>query len=114
MAAIHKTPLVVVTLEHDDELVEVEVQTDNRDMIAWDMHRNRVGWPSTQDAPVLWLTFIAWHALKRSASTVADLTFADMAFDRFQAITVAVGRPEADPEAEPEAVDPTRAGVEPA
>jgi hypothetical protein len=55
----------------DPELAPVEVQTDNRDMIEWDFTRarQRPPWPAFNDAMFLWLSFIAWHALKRTGQT---------------------------------------------
>lgn len=36
----------------------------NRSLIAWDETRAKRQWPTSQDAPSLWQTFILWHALK--------------------------------------------------
>jgi hypothetical protein len=63
------SPTVAVVLEQDDQDVEIIVQTDNRDAIQWDVSRARKDWPKQQDAPTLWLTFMAWHALKRTGET---------------------------------------------
>lgn len=52
-----------------------EVQTLNPDLIRFDMTRARHGWPDAQGAPFVWLTFIAWAALKREGQIPADLTW---------------------------------------
>lgn len=52
-----------VTLAGADAPVEVE--TANPDLVAWDLHRARNKWPSHDDAPMLWLTFVAWRAMRR-------------------------------------------------
>lgn len=62
------TPKVIVTLEQPgtDAYKEITVQTDNRDAVRWDMLRSRKKWPAGSDAPMLWMTVLAWSALKRS------------------------------------------------
>lgn len=64
-------PKVVVLLEQPgtDELAEYTVQTDNRDAIQWDVTRPRRGWPAFNEAPMLYMTFLAWHAMQRSGAT---------------------------------------------
>ena len=56
------TPRLVVTM--DDGAVH-EIQTYNRDMLAWDRTRARRQWPLADQAPFVWLTFLAWTALSR-------------------------------------------------
>lgn len=72
MASI-TAPRVRVTVEQASELVEYVVQTDNRDMVAWDMTRPRKQWPAGDTAPMLWLTFLAWSALRREGHTTAKI-----------------------------------------
>ncbi|PCE13987.1 hypothetical protein AUC47_04890 [Microbacterium sp. SZ1] len=105
---ILKTPIVSVIIEQDDKLVEYVVQTDNRDAVAWDMHRNRVNWPAGTDAPMLWMTYLAWCAMRRDTSTPA----AKLTFDQFN--DAVRGISSAKPADEQEPVDPTHAGAEPA
>ena len=76
----------------------IEVATDNRDRVAWDLYRSRTKLPTATDAPSLWATFIAWNALKRSGQISAT-------FDEFTAATSAV-------EAEARPVDPTSPATE--
>lgn len=47
----------------------IEVATDNRDTVRWDLERHQKNWPAAQDAPVLWMTFVAWAAAARSGKT---------------------------------------------
>lgn len=46
---------------------EYDLQTDNRDMVRFDLMRAKKQWPTVTDAPLLWMTFLAWHALVRSS-----------------------------------------------
>jgi hypothetical protein len=69
------TPKVIVTLEvpgEDDTYREVTVQTDNRDAVTWDILRSRKKWPAGSEAPMLWMTMLAWAALKRTNETTLD------------------------------------------
>lgn len=68
-------PRLQVRLENADGTVtEYDVQTDNRDAVRFDLTRVRLGWPDGQSAPVLWMTFQAWSALKRSGVEVGKVT----------------------------------------
>lgn len=68
-------PKVLVLLETagTDELTEYTVQTDNRDAIQWDVTRPRRSWPAFNEAPMLYMTFLAWHAMHRTGATTAKL-----------------------------------------
>lgn len=67
------TPRLRVTLGDDSQ---VEVQTTNSDLVRWDMTRAKQRWPSDpREAPFLWLTFLAWAALKRTQTIPADTTW---------------------------------------
>lgn len=83
-----KTPRVRLTIEQagSDDLVEVEVQTDNRDAIQWDVTRGKRSWPALNEAPMLWLSFVGWHAMRR---TGAD-ELRGMDLDAFLAVLVQV------------------------
>jgi len=105
---ILKTPQVVVVIEQNDQLTEYVVQTDNRDAVAWDMHRNRVNWPAGTDAPMLWMTYLAWSAMRRDASTPA----AGLTFEQFNEAVRSISS--AKPAEELEPMDPTHAGAAPA
>ncbi|QXG07722.1 hypothetical protein [Curtobacterium phage Penoan] len=111
------TPLVQVVLEQNgtDDMVELEVQTDNRDAIQWDVTRGRRSWPKTSDAPMLWATFLAWHAMKRTGAP----ELRGMSLDDFLAVCVAVNPikrdgtavPLGEATAEDFTVDPTSAAT---
>lgn len=72
-----------------------DVQTDNRDMIRWDENAGKRGWPDPSKAPFLWLTFIAWAALRRQG--LVELSWDDF---RGQALEVS--------SQEDEELDPTQ------
>jgi hypothetical protein len=92
------TPRVRVLIERPDtaDLLEVDVQTDNRDMIQWDATRPRRQWPMGSDAPVLWMTFLAWHAIRRTGGA-PGYTPPD-SFDAFSDTCVSVVAIDADGE----------------
>lgn len=56
-------PRLLVVLDNDNEYT---VQTDNRDIVRFDLMRGRKKWPTMQEAPMLWLTVLAWSALSRA------------------------------------------------
>lgn len=62
------SPQIVVLIETPgtDDLTEYTIQTDNRDAIQWDVTRAKRGWPKATDGAILWLSFLAWHALHRT------------------------------------------------
>lgn len=66
------SPHLAVTL--DDGTV-LDVQTQNPDLIRWEKTQAKHGWPKAQDAPMTWLTFIAWAALRRESAIPAELTW---------------------------------------
>lgn len=73
-------PRVRVVLDQPGgDALEVVVQSDNRDLVAWDMTRGRKGWPEMKDAPFLWSTFVAWSVMRREGHT--DLSV-DAFFER--------------------------------
>lgn len=84
----------------------IEVQTLNPDLIAWDMTRAKHKWPKTEDAPFKWLTFIAWHAARRSGAIPTDLTY-----EAWEGSTLTVVNLDGDEEGT--TVDPTREDLGP-
>src|SRR5262245_63995438 len=52
----------------------LEIQTDNRDLVAWESTRIRHKWPKFEEAPFLSLTFISWSAARR-AGLVNGVTY---------------------------------------
>lgn len=59
------SPRVSVIREGHEPL---EVQTDNRDMILWEKTRLKHRWPKFDESPVMWLTFLAWAAARRTGA----------------------------------------------
>lgn len=68
MATIAPRLQVHIEQPGTDDVLECIVQTDNRDAIQWDITRNRKNWPATADAPMLWASFMAWHAMRRTGA----------------------------------------------
>lgn len=67
-------PRVVVIREG---LPDLEVQTNNADMVRWDLTRpkQRPAWPTMQEAPMLWMTFISWAAAQRTGAIEPSYTW---------------------------------------
>jgi len=53
----------------------VEFQTTNADLVLWDRTRAKHKWPTFQDAPFLWLTFLSWAAARRTGAIPPDFTY---------------------------------------
>lgn len=88
-------PLVRVILADETEHT---VQTITADAIRWDITRAKHNWPTvTRDgsSAVLWLSFLAWHALHRTGAT-------DQTWETFSASVVDVSEAGSTP------VDPTQ------
>jgi hypothetical protein len=86
-------PRVIV---YRDGLPDLEVQTNNADMIRWDLTRpkQRPAWPTMQEAPILWMTFVAWAAAQRTGAIEPAYTW-----DKWAAEVLEVSNAE-DPEAD--------------
>lgn len=56
---------------------DLTVQTTNADMVRWDLTRpkQRPPWPPFNEAPALWMTFLAWAAAKRIGAIEATTTW---------------------------------------
>lgn len=54
-----------ITLNDGTTLV---VRVLNPDYLRWDLSRGKKGWPSGQEAPFLFATFLAWSAAKREGA----------------------------------------------
>jgi hypothetical protein len=66
------TPLLAVSLEDGRQL---QVRVVNPDFLAWDRTAAKHGWPSMRTAPFLWMTFLAWSALRRTGQLGGDVTW---------------------------------------
>jgi len=53
----------------------VEFQTTNADLVLWDRTRAKHKWPTFQDAPFLWLTFLSWAAARRTGAIPPEFTY---------------------------------------
>lgn len=66
------SPHVRVTRKDGSQL---ELQTANPDLVLWDMTRNKHKWPKFDEAPFLWLTFLAWACARRTGEIEQTLTW---------------------------------------
>lgn len=99
------TPRLRVVLA--DDTVH-EVQCTNADLVRFDLTRAKHKWPGPEAAPFLWLTFVAWSALRRSG-VIADA----VTWEAFQDSTLDISNVSDDGEDGPDVADPTRPGHEP-
>lgn len=74
------SPRLLVTLDDGNEY---DIQTDNRDMVRFDLLKGRKQWPSMQDAPLLWITVLAWSCLHREGKLPGDV---EKALDQIVAV----------------------------
>jgi hypothetical protein len=89
---------------------EITVKTDNPDMVYWDLERAKRKWPTGQDAPMLWINYLAYSKLHRSGDIERGTKFED-----WLATTAAIDNMDADgePSDETATVGPTAPGPEP-
>lgn len=87
------SPRVLVIREGHDDL---EVQTDNRDMILWEKTRARHKWPKFDEAPMTWVTFLAWSAARRIGAIDMGYTWERWEGETLQARTITDGDDETD------------------
>lgn len=86
----------------------LELQCLNPDLVAFDRTRVKHKWPTPQDAPFVFLTFISWHAARRESRIPTDLTY-----EVWESSTLDVQNMGADEEDEEGPADPTREALEP-
>lgn len=82
-------PRLLVNLEGRDE--PIVVQTRNPDLVLWDRTRAKHAWPKFDEAPFLWMTFLAWAACRRTGEIGTDLTY-----EKFEASTLDIQTDEDD------------------
>ena len=82
------TPQIRVTNAEGDTYV---VQTQNADLVAYDVTAYKHKWPPMKDAPFLWLTFLAWHASRRLGRIPSDQTY-----EQFRDTVLSVDSPDGD------------------
>lgn len=75
-----KTSYVKAEIEipNSTDTAEVLVRCDNRDMVRYDLLRERKGWPQGHQAPMLWLTVQLWSALTREKHELAGASPEDL------------------------------------
>lgn len=88
---------------------EHDVQAINIDMVSWDRERAKHNWPSPQDAPFVWLNYLAWHVLTKTQKLLPAMTLRE--FEE-AAAEVSSGQPD-DAVEDGAGVDPTKTGAEP-
>ena len=66
------TPRLEVVLDDGRTL---EVQALNPDLLRFDRTAAKHGWPAATAAPFLWLTFLAWAALRRTGQIEDAITW---------------------------------------
>jgi hypothetical protein len=98
-----QTPRVKVIREGYDDLDEI--QTTNADLVLWDRTRYRHKWPTLQDAPILWMTFIAWAAARRTGAIAPDYKYETWEIDVLEVRVL-------DDDEEDEEGRPTNAGLD--
>jgi hypothetical protein len=86
------TPRLRIVL---DDGAEHTVQTLNIDLLTFDRERARRGWPNAQDAPIVWLNYLAFSALRRESAIPTELTLAE--FERKALEVSAIGDDEVPP-----------------
>lgn len=102
-----KLPTPVIRVHMDDGSV-LEVQSVNKDLLAFDRQRARRNWPTASDAPQPWLTFIAYTALIREGQLPQCPL--DEFEDRALAVTIVNDEETGEPAGD---VDPTQQTREP-
>lgn len=89
----------------------LDIQTDNRDMLAWEQTAIRHKWGSFQDRPFKWLTFLAWSAARRAGAITPELTY-----ERWEAEVLSISdtnQDETTVDDNPDLGSPTEPGPEP-
>ena len=66
------TPLARVRLT-DGRVLEARVI--NPDYLRWDRTRAKHGWPQATEAPYVYMTFLAWSALRREGELAETVTW---------------------------------------
>jgi hypothetical protein len=80
------------------------IQATTSDLVAYDITAYKHKWPPMQAAPFLWLSFLAWHASRRTG-----LIDQAMTYEAFRDTTPEVTSPD---DAAADAVPPTEPAAE--
>lgn len=54
---------LVVTVEMEDGTIHEDLRVKNPALCAFDIERAAKKWPTAQEGPLLWQTFVAWRQL---------------------------------------------------
>lgn len=79
------------------------VQVINQDMVAYETTAYRHKWPPMEKAPISWLSFLAWHAARRTGRIDGA-----KGYDTFRDEVLSVAAE--DDEGDADDVDPTEPG----
>jgi hypothetical protein len=102
------TPRLRVVLADETDRI---VQCTNADLVRFDLTRSKQKWPGPTDAPFLWLTFIAWAALRRTKTIPDTLTYEAFSDSTLEIENMTDEESAADPDRD--AVDPFQSDPEP-
>jgi hypothetical protein len=94
------TPRMVVIMR--DGAV-YEVQALNIDLVSWDRDRVKFKWGATQEVPMQWMSYLAWHTLTKTQGLLPA-----MSLNEFENAVAAVQAPEDDDEGDDDSVGPTK------
>ena len=78
----------------------------NADLVSWDRARAKAGWPGPGDAPFLWMTYLAWHHLTKTAGLIPACTLAE--FEKATEAVISADALDDDEQGDEPGVDPTR------
>lgn len=84
---------------------EFRVRVSNVSLVAFDRTRVKRNWPSADDAPMAWATFVAWHQM--NAQGLVSCTFEEFEQTRCVVCRVVNAGNEAEAD-EGDGLDPTR------
>ncbi|HKE75221.1 MAG TPA: hypothetical protein VKB57_16485 [Acidimicrobiales bacterium] len=98
------TPRITVQMEDGSEHT---IQALNVDLVAWERYRAKAQLPQPTDAPFLWMNFLAWHHLTKTARLLPEMKLAD--FERAAAYVASAAD---ETEEEEPGADPTSLGPE--
>lgn len=102
------SPRLRVILADETEQI---IQCTNADLVRFDLTRAKQRWPGPQEAPFLWLTFIAWAGLRRTKSIADSLTYEAFSDSTLDIENMTDEESAGDPARD--AVDPFRSDPEP-
>jgi len=88
-----------------DDGAEFVADAVNVDLVAWDRERARRGWPLAQDAPFVWLNYLAWHNLTKTTGVLPAMTLAEFETRARHVVS--------NPDEDDDTVDPTPMEPEP-